>query len=179
VADSNSSYVAIAAVVALVAWRLYSRTRRSFGRQRSSPVRPWITITILSSLTALLVWQSDGASSLRLGLAAGLVGGIALGLVGLRLTKFERASDGFFYTPSAHIGIALTALVIGRLVYRMVILRGAMTSPPQLAQSPLTLALFGMLAGYYVSYAVGLIRWRKRALKDPSPTAEPPASAGR
>jgi hypothetical protein len=29
-------------------------------------------------------------------------------------------------------------------------------------RSPLTLLIFGVLAGYYMTYAVGLLRWRKR-----------------
>jgi hypothetical protein len=28
------------------------------------------------------------------------------------------------------------------------------------AASPLTLGIFGLLAGYYVTYAIGLVRWR-------------------
>jgi hypothetical protein len=28
------------------------------------------------------------------------------------------------------------------------------------ARSPLTLGVFGLLAGYYIAYAVGLLRWR-------------------
>ena len=30
----------------------------------------------------------------------------------------------------------------------------------QYASSPLTLLIFGVLAGYYVSYAIGLLRWK-------------------
>jgi len=30
-------------------------------------------------------------------------------------------------------------------------------------RSPLTLAIFGLLAGYYKAYAIGLLRWRARA----------------
>ena len=33
------------------------------------------------------------------------------------------------------------------------------------ARSPLTLAVFGLLAGYYISYAVGLVRWRFGVLR--------------
>jgi hypothetical protein len=28
-------------------------------------------------------------------------------------------------------------------------------------QSPLTLAIFGLLAGYNTAYAIGLLRWRR------------------
>jgi hypothetical protein len=35
----------------------------------------------------------------------------------------------------------------------------------RLARSPLTLAVFGLVAGYYISYAIGLARWRFRVLR--------------
>ena len=55
-------------------------------------------------------------------------------------------------------------LFIGRVVYRMFVLYSmnpyAPQSPNDFAASPLTLGIFGLLAGYYVTYAVGLVRWR-------------------
>jgi len=47
-------------------------------------------------------------------LVAGAGFGAALGLYGLRLTKFEQTAQGLFYTPSAHLGIALSLLFVGR-----------------------------------------------------------------
>jgi hypothetical protein len=35
-------------------------------------------------------------------------------------------------------------------------------SATEFARSPLTLAVFGLLAGYYIGYAIGLMRWRAR-----------------
>lgn len=42
----------------------------------------------------------------------------ALGVYGLRLTRFERTPTGLFYTPNAHLGIALSLLLVLRLGYR-------------------------------------------------------------
>jgi len=36
--------------------------------------------------------------------------------------------------------------------------------------SPVTLVIFGVLAGYYISYALGLLAWRKRTAP-PAPAA--------
>ena len=36
----------------------------------------------------------------------------------LRLTKFKKSAAGYFYTPNAHIGIALSLLLVARLGYR-------------------------------------------------------------
>ena len=41
-------------------------------------------------------------------------------------------------------------------------------APNDFAASPLTLAIFGLLAGYYVTYAIGLINWRKRVEQSPA-----------
>jgi hypothetical protein len=55
-------------------------------------------------------------------------------------------------------------LFVGRVINRMVALYSmdplAQQSPGDFAASPLTLGIFGLLAGYYVAYAVGLVRWR-------------------
>ena len=45
-------------------------------------------------------------------------------------------------------------------------------SPLEFAHSPLTLSIFGLLAGYYIAYAIGLVRWRF-AVKKRFSTKEP------
>jgi hypothetical protein len=155
-----------AGIAALVGWRLYSRVKRMVGRQRLSKVRPWVTLCVFPLLVALLLVSSLSHPYVALALAAGVAAGVALGFYGLRLTKFEQTPVGLFYTPNLHLGIALSALFIARIGYRAVQLYFA----PQLLQqgsaafgrSPLTLLIFGTLAGYYTAYAVGLLRWRQR-----------------
>jgi hypothetical protein len=93
---------------------------------------------------------------------------------GLRLTKFEQTAQGLFYTPNAHLGIALSLLFIGRLIYRAFQIYLSVGNPSlhDFTRSPLTLAIFGTLAGYYVTYAIGLLRWRYRAARNPAPTVK-------
>jgi hypothetical protein len=151
-------------LVPLVLWRLYSRVRRSIGRQPLSKVRPWITLGVFPLLMVLLGWSALARPALLWAMAGGIVGGVALGVYGISKTKFEVTPQGMFYTPNAHIGIALSLLFVGRVIYRMVALYSmdplAQQSPGDFAASPLTLGIFGLLAGYYVAYAVGLVRWR-------------------
>jgi hypothetical protein len=95
----------------------------------------------------------------------GCAAGVALALWGLRLTRFERTAEGFFYTPNAYIGVGLSLVLVARILYRMeqLYLGGAApASNPSFARSPLTLVIFGLVAGYYTCYAAGLLRWRKR-----------------
>jgi hypothetical protein len=157
-----------AGVGALVLWRAFSRVRRMIGRQQLTTVRPWITVIVFPLLFTLLMFSSRAHAMNVLALAVGAAVGAALGLYGLRLTKFEQTAEGLYYTPSAHLGIALSLLFFGRLAYRIFQMYLPAEHAPAVglndpSGSPLTLAIFAMLAAYYVTYAVGLLRWRKRA----------------
>ena len=59
----------------------------------------------------------------------GVVGGAALGRLGLRLTRFEQTPLGLFYTPNAHLGVALSLLFLGRLIYRVFQLSPSFSTP--------------------------------------------------
>jgi hypothetical protein len=163
----NPSLLFSFGIAALIAWRVYSRVRRMMGRQRLSRVRPWISVTLFPMLIALLLLVSIPHPLNALAVAGGAGLGVALGIYGIRLTKFEPTSEGLFYTPNAHLGIALSLLFVARIVYRLVQmywLQGTSgDSAASFIHSPLTLLIFGTLAGYYVAYAVGLLRWRGSA----------------
>lgn len=154
------------AMTALIGWRMYSRIKRLVGRQRLSRVRPWITVTLFPLLVVLFALLARSHAYAVLALAGGAIAGIALGIYGHRLTKFEATPEGLFYTPNAHLGIALSVLLVARIAYRMIMLTFAPAAVPAgqatVASSPLTLLIFGTLAGYYVTYAIGLLRWRRQ-----------------
>jgi len=151
-----------AGIAALVAWRLYSRVKRMVARQRLSKVRPWVTLCLFPLLVALLLLGSWAHPYAALALAAGVAAGAALGVYGLRLTKFEQTPLGLFYTPNAYLGVGLSLLLIARIGYRaaqLYFVPGPMQEGSAIfVRSPLTLLIFGTLAGYYIAYAVGLIR---------------------
>ena len=169
----DTHLLTVVLVVALVAWRFYARIRRMIGRQRLSSVRPWLTIALLPLVLVLLLATGTLHPMTAAAAAGGLVAGVALGWIGTRLTKFEATPAGLFYTPNAHLGIALSLLFILRIGYRFVALQvgdaGASTQAMQPGGSPLTMAILGMLVGYYVTCAIGLLRWRARV------SAQPPA----
>jgi hypothetical protein len=150
-------------LVPLLVWRMVARLRRLVGRQLLRPVRPWMTVTIFP-LLLLMLGSVALAHPERLALMLlGVALGAALGVYGLRKTQFEPTPQGLFYTPSAHIGILVSMLFAVRIAWRIIELAltpVAAGAPDQFARSPLTLAVFGLLAGYYVSYAIGLLRWR-------------------
>jgi hypothetical protein len=163
-APVDTHLITVVAVVALIGWRMFARIRRAIGRQRLSPMRPWFTV-VLFPLILLLVLFTNLVHPLTLAaVGAGAALGIGLGLYGTRLTRFEVTPAGLFYTPNAHLGIALSLLLVLRLGYRFVMLQlggqGIAPQSMQLGSSPLTMAIFGTLVGYYVTYAIGLLRWR-------------------
>ena len=165
----GSSTITLLVLLPLVAWRVYARFRRMVGRQRLSRIRPWITLAIFPLVIALLGVAAHEHLDRLFWLAGGLGLGALLGTFGLRKTRFEPTPEGLFYTPNAHLGIALSLLFVGRLVYRLfevyLIAPGMPNGVDDFARSPLTLAVFGLLAGYYIRYAIGLVRWRFGVLR--------------
>lgn len=146
----------------LIVWRVYARTRRSFGRQPILPKRMWTRVGFLSVVIVLFALEGVRSPLLAEALAVGVVGGGALGALALRLTRFEIDGNRDCYVPNPWIGLALTALFLGRLLYRFLELYPAMAqataaSPEAFQRSPLTMAIFGLLVGYYVTYYAGLL----------------------
>ena len=183
---SHDPYV-FAAIAALFLLALYRRFRGAFARQRLQPTRIKVRIGLLGLAALMLVLR--GMHSIDFA-AAGLVGvaaGAALAWNGLRLTRFDVMPGGIFYTPNGYIGAVLTAVLLGRLVYRFQVLypsleaAKAQTGDPfaSFQGSPLTVALLGIVIGYYIAYGVGLLirgaALRSQMLQAPADAASPPS----
>ena len=157
-------------IAAIVVFAFYRRMRRSFGRQRVKDGLMWLRVGILTLAAALIAVQIARDVDLVGILLAGVACGAVLGYFGLRHTKFEVTAEGRFYTPHTYIGLAVTALFVGRLAYRFLGTYNGMGPPGAAGQdlaaiyrhSPFTLAVIGALVGYYVLYYVGVLQ-RTRA----------------
>jgi len=149
-------------VLGLIGWRIYSRFRRSIGRQPLQPTRLKLYVVAFSLLSLYFAVRTLGHPPLMLGWLAGAVPGVLLGMWALRLTRFETTAEGRFYTPNAHIGMALSVLFVLRVAYRMIAIYSNMSlsgAPPKpLGESALTYLTFELLAGYYVAYYLGVLR---------------------
>ena len=86
----------------LFAWSIYRRVRRNIGRQRLHPRRAITSIIILSVVSILIISTSLQNTHLLLGFGGGLLPGILLGFVGLRLTRFETAGQAILHAEPPH-----------------------------------------------------------------------------
>lgn len=162
-----ASLAVMVPVMGLLVWR---RVRSQFGRQPIRRGRMLVRIAIFALLGVLMALFGLRHPPLLESLLGGVVMGIALGMVGLRLTRFERRADsGDGYIPNPWIGAVLTALLVGRLAWRFAVVMPQMTAvepgisgAPTLGYSPLTMLVFGLLVGYYVAYFSGLLVHHRR-----------------
>jgi hypothetical protein len=153
------------AFAALLIWVMYRRVRRSFGPQ---PVRRralMFRAGLFTVLAALILIFSPHSPELMGTVLGGILAGLLLGYVGLRHTRFETTDKGRVYIPHTYIGLFVTSLLIIRLAIRYVPIY--MNSQPYPAsddpwaayqRNPLTLAVFGLVVGYYVFYNIGILR---------------------
>jgi hypothetical protein len=176
-APNGPTTLTLLAFLPIIVWRMYGRFKRLIGRQHLKRWRPWLTLVVYVLVLGLLTAVAHEHLERMIWMVAGLAVGAGLGIHGLRKTKFEATSEGLFYTPNAHIGIAISSLFILRMIYRFVEVlwlhppTGA-ERPDDFTNSPATLIVIGLMGGYYVAYSIGLLRWRP-AVPAPSQTAGP------
>jgi hypothetical protein len=159
----------IAAIMTpLIGWLLWRRLRSYFGRQPVRRKRMVTRILGLIAVGALIALNGLHDARLLEGLLGGVAGGVMLGLLGLQLTRFERDAGGAdVYIPNPWIGGALSALLLGRLAWRFLVVLPQMNAPaghgaPAFGNSPLTLLVLGLMIGYYTSYYAGLLVHHRR-----------------
>jgi hypothetical protein len=171
-------------MVAILAWAIYRRVRRTIGRQPLQPKRMQARMIVLGLVGIITLAFSFRDIELAGALIAGIAAGAALGYFGLRHTKFETTPQGQFYTPHLYIGLAVTLLFLGRLAYRFIFLYPGMQAAANVNESPfaayqkspLTLAIFGIVIGYYVAYYAGVIREARR-LAAVAPKSDTPSAS--
>ena len=163
----ETTTLALLFLVPLLVWRIYSRLKKLVARQKS---QLWRHRLVAFGVPALIVFLATTTKFEILplsSLGAGVLAGGWLGLLGIKLTRFEQIGKDYYFTQHRYLGLAITMLFIARLLYRgMEIYLNTRLDvpvpPPPFGQSPLTMAAYGMVTGYYAAYAWGLLRWRQR-----------------
>ena len=163
----ETTTLALLFLVPLLVWRIYSRLKKLVARQKS---QLWRHRLVAFGVPALIVFLATTTKFDILplsSLGAGVLAGGWLGVLGIKLTRFEQVGKDYYFTQHRYLGLATTLLFIARLLYRgMEIYLNTRLDvpvpPPPFGQSPLTMAAYGMVTGYYAAYAWGLLRWRQR-----------------
>jgi hypothetical protein len=153
--------------IALVLFFLYRRVRRNFGRQKLRPGYLKFRIWLLAILGALLLIPTFFSTELALVTLLGAGIGVGLALWAAKHTKFLREDGVLYYIPHSYTGMIVTALFLGRIIYRFVVLSqsnfsvattdtnmgpGDFGGLSALYHNPVTRAIFFILVGYYVYY---------------------------
>jgi hypothetical protein len=166
-------------LIALMPLILIQRYRVGTARRMA---RPWMAtlnvalmafsaICFLAGSAVTAVWVPNAFTGAVAGLALGLV----LGLAGLALTRWEPTAATLHYTPNRWLVLVVTFAISARVLYGFwrswtVAQSGVSGTPIVMAFGiPESLAVGGMVIGYYFAYAVGvrrrILKWQKRAVR--------------
>ena len=161
--------LALIALVPLLVWRIYSRLKNQMARQRSIMSRHYTGALVFDALILVPLTALGDRPFQLAALAAGAIAGIALGTYGLRRTRFEDTSEGYFFTPPSRMGILVAMLLVARVIYlgiEIYMNQGSNRPNPRFTDSPITMLCLGVTAAYFATFSVGLMRWRQRMRKE-------------
>ena len=166
-------------VIALMPVILIQRYRVGTARRLA---RPWLTTLNVAFMTFSVICFLLGAAVTAVwvpnaftGAAAGVAVGMGLGLIGLMLTRWERAAATLHYTPNRWLVLLVTLVVTGRILFGLY--RTLLAAESGLAGRELvtafgvaeSLGAGGVVIGYYLAYNAGVVwkirRWERRPLR--------------
>lgn len=148
-------------VLLSLALRYRAGTARRQGRRWVASLNVWLTsfsaLFFLCFTLAISFWVG---SALRFALIGMICGGI-LGLLGLALTRWEKRSEGLFYTPSRWLAVLVILVIAARFAYGW--WRATHSGPSGEQHSlvtasgtQLSLAVAAGLIGYYLVNSIGV-----------------------
>ncbi|MDA8132815.1 MAG: hypothetical protein M0011_15030 [Elusimicrobia bacterium] len=161
-ADRLDHLIGTAAGFGVAAFFIYRRFRRNFGRQRLKRGTLKLRVAIFCSAGLLILASTLHSIAAALAALAGLGAGLGIAFAAARHTRFEERDGELYYVPHTYAGLAVSALFLGRLLYRLV--SGLSAPAPSsavlyktsafgsVAFNPATMAIFFILVGYYVYF---------------------------
>ena len=153
--------------IALVLFFMYRRVRRNFGRQKLNRGYMIFRMVVLCVVGALLLIPAFFSPELAAVTIIGAAIGVGLALWAARHTRFLDQDGALYYIPHSYTGMVVTALFLGRIIYRFFVLSqskytvATMDSNPGMGDfngfsgiyhNPMTRLVFFILIGYYVYY---------------------------
>jgi hypothetical protein len=164
----------VLALVALIPFSLVQRYRLGTSRQRA---RGWLASINLAGAASSSLLFLAGAAFTAVWVphaftytAAGLASGCVLGIIGLRLTRWEPGRGSLHYTPNRLLVLGITLVVTARLIYgfwralhtwRAGAEGAAWFGAAGLAGS---MAAGAVVLGYYFAYWAGVRRRLRRQI---------------
>ena len=165
-------FVLVLAVMMLMPLVLFQRYRMGTARRQA---RSWVatanivamTLSVAFFMTVAAVTSMFVVGAFTYALS-GLLGGCAIGLLGLSLSRWEPAHGALHYTPNRWLVLVITLVVTARIVYG--VWRAWHTwhvsadDASWLASAglPGSLAAGAVVLGYYLTYWVGVRRRVRR-----------------
>jgi hypothetical protein len=194
----DSTYFIIAAIAALVLFRLYRRGRKLIGEQVYSEKAMRRRLVVLAAVLVLPLYDdwslahaalAHAGSALAMAavyLAVGIAGGAALGIWAVRLTHLRWHDGALKLRGHVYIGPAILVLYVLRQIYRFWLLQhlglmnaaaysgaNVMLMQREMAEyvlNPVSSLLRGLVFAYYFTYYPLLMR-RARAMQSATPLA--------
>jgi hypothetical protein len=162
----------VLAVIVLIPLSIVQRYRVGTSRQKA---RGWVAALNLFGLalsTALFliaaaltsIWVPDVLKYT----AGGLLGGFALGIIGLWLTKWEPGLDALHYTPNRLLVLGITLVVTARVLYGFwrawQSWRAGLSGESWFVEAGVAgaMAAGAVVLGYYFSFWLGVRRRLRR-----------------
>ena len=140
----------------LMLWAMYRRVRSNLGVQPWRPTRAWVRLGLTSTVLLMMLFVLVVMPDMRVGIGVGLLIGALLAMLNLKHTHVAWTNGVKTYTPNPWIGGALSALLVGRMLWR--IGHGIQDRPA----SGLTLGIAATMLAYSTIYVIGLMRQVKR-----------------
>lgn len=155
--------IALLLLTPVLVWRVYSRIKAQMMRQRSIMQRHYTGVGAFAAM-ALVPASQFLTQPAQLGwLMLGVAGGIAYGIWGLKLTRFEDTREGCYFTPNPRLGLIVAMLFVASMLYigfEIYANQGSGNPTPKVTDFPLSLPSLGLVAGYFATYSAGLLKWR-------------------
>jgi hypothetical protein len=156
----------VLAGIAAIPIGIIQRYRRGAIRRRA---RGWVAVINVAGLTlsSTLLLTSAAITGIWVPGAlvyalAGFATGLLLGLVGLRLTRWEGSPDSLYYTPNVWLTFGITSIVTARLLYGFWRAWHAWRTGTESGSWLIAAGVAGSMAagaivvGYYLAYWLGV-----------------------
>lgn len=162
----NITTLALLLLTPILVWRIYTRLKTQMARQRSLMTRHYTGVLVFVAMILVSLSKVVAHPYPLAALAAGTALGVFWGVFALRRTHYEETEGGYFFTPPMRLGIAMAMILVARVLYIGVELYAAQQgfglAAPGFTDSPLTMLCVGLTGGYFATYSIGLLLWRRK-----------------